>query len=209
MQVKICPNCSADNNTEAEKCVKCDWSLADVQASEGKSAQTPTPGPAVPSSAPARRGSSAGLIILILVIIAGAAFAGWWFFLKGGGPEATVNRFSAAVKSGDFEGMKSTLSKGSTSLFAMMPGGEQAIMESMKKDTGNTDIKVIKTTYEGENAIVQVEKAGKVSSGGGPSELVLIKEDGQWKIDLMATAGRAMQKMREKFQNMPSGVPTP
>ena len=208
MQVKICPNCSAENKPESEKCAKCDWSLAEVQASEGRAAQAPSPGPAMPSSAPVRQGSSAGMIIIILIIIAGAAFAGWWFLMRGGGgPEATIDRFVAAVKAGNFEGMKSTLSKSSTSMFAMIPGGEKAAMEGMKRDSSVANIKVIKTTYEGENAIVEVEEVGKKPSGmagmGGPTELVLIKEDGQWKIDLMATGARAMQKMQEKMKNMP------
>lgn len=204
MQVKICPNCSTENRPESEKCAKCDWTLADVQSSESRAAQAVTTGPPIPTSAPARQGSSAGVIILILVIIAGAAFAGWWFLLRGGGgPEATVNRHIEAIMAADFEAMKSTLTKSGASQFATASGHEKQLMEFMKQVMGAATPKVTKTSYEGENAIVEIEVAGgQGSSGKELHGFVLVKEDGQWKIDPTATGLREQQKTLEKLQNM-------
>lgn len=195
MQVKICPNCSAENRLDADACAKCSWNIAEVAPSEGRVAAPPRPMQAQVSR-PSGGGSSAGLIIVLLIVLAGAAFAGWWFFLRGGGPGAVVDKFVASVKAGDFEGVKSTLNKSATDMIASVPSNrleeaKASFMGAMKRNLGDQTIKVVKTSYDGDTAIVGVEVTGaQVPSENGSHDVVLVKENGAWKIDFQATAMR-------------------
>jgi hypothetical protein len=57
--------------------------------------------------------------------------------------------------------------------------------------------KIIGTTYEnnGDTAVVEIEPTSKsqLPPGMTKTEMVLIKEDGKWKMDMMATSARMMQ----------------
>lgn len=172
----------------------------------GAAPRPPSYGQSHERSQPARTGSSAGIIALVLIVLAGAAFGGWWFFMRSSGPEQVVERFMAAAKSGDFAAFKSCLSESSVSMFNTIPGGEEKIAEEFKKQGGGKDFdgKILKTSYEGNNAIVEISPAdaSKMPPSIKTVDIVLVKESKEWKIDLEATVIRMMQKA---FKGMPQG----
>ena len=155
-------------------------------------------------AAPVRRGSSAGLIVFILILLAGGAAAGWWFFLRPPSPGEVVQRFAAAAQGNDPEKIKSYLSQSTMNMpgFAegFARGQELAAKNPKPKDDVDVRVKILSTVYEGaekNTAIVtfEPEDKSKIPAGADPKqEVVLVKEEGKWKIDLMATAQRAIRK---------------
>jgi len=155
-------------------------------------------------AAPVRRGSSAGLIVFILILLAGGAAAGWWFFLRPPSPGEVVQRFFKAAKDRDVEKLKSYLSQSTLSV----PGFSESFTRSFEFASKNKEsaddsayrLKILDTAYEGaekNTAVVtcEPEDKSKIPAGADPKqEVVLVKEEGKWKIDLMATAQRAIRK---------------
>ena len=194
-------------------------------------AQMPPPGPPVATStysppfrerpAPVKQGSSAGVIIVILILIAAGAAAGWWFFLRAPSPGEVVQAFFKASKGADVEKVKSYLSSSTLNMPGFADGFQRGFefasknrqSQGGKKD--DADVRIFQTTYEGSDkntAVVMCEPTGQsiVSSGtGGTIDIVLVKEEGKWKIDMMATAQRMFQKMMgeagKKGFKMPRG----
>jgi hypothetical protein len=161
----------------------------------------PTPTYSERRSAPASRGPNWGAIVGVLILLlGGGGFAGWWFFLRAPGPEAVVQKMIDAQKAGDRETFKSCFSASSISLLSMAPGGADAVMDAMMKQTPNEKPgKIISTTYEDNGATAIVTVASNQTN-----ELVLIKDNGQWKLDLMASG---MRKMKKAGMSMPMAMP--
>lgn len=158
--------------------------------------------------APAGRGPNWGAIVLVIVLLAGAAYGGWWGYNKyvKPSPEAVVQKMIDATTEGDYDKLKSCLSQSSLSTLNMMVGSdEQAAREAMKKSAGSKVAARIvgTTTYEdgGKIAVVSAESTSplppNVPASFKTTETVLLREDGQWKIDLAATSARMMQKVRK------------
>ncbi len=171
----------------------------------------PTPTHSERRSAPVSRGPNWGAIIFVLILLlGGGGFAYWWFMLRTPSPAAVVQQMADAAKAGDFDKWKECITRGSLALFQQIPGGEDTMRQAMKKDAGqDAGLTIGATTYEdkGATAIVNVTatnpKAEQMMSGmGGNVDLVLIREEGKWKLDFMATGMRASKKMG----NMP-GAP--
>ena len=155
---------------------------------------------------PVKQGPNWGAIFLVVLLIAGGAFGGWWFFMKPASPDAVVQRMIDASKAGDYDKYKSCLCQSFLTKMAQSPQGEQAMRSAMQQQAGkNGGGKVGKTTYENNGLIAVVEltpnEGAQLQPGLTSVDIVLIKESGQWKIDLEATGRRLMKKL------FPNGIP--
>lgn len=236
MEVRKCPKCGAENKAANVTCSTCyasmeGGSLAESQINDEPIAapQQSTPGVErftpifndAPSPAP-KKSAPIGTIVAIVVVL-GAAFAGWWLFMRPKGPEQVVLGFVEATNLGDYEKIKPFLSEGTINMIEGMPGAKEGLARglrmnhSMKGENAKSAVKIIKTTYEGDDnnkAIVEAESLDKAdqTSGMDPKqEIVLVREDKEWKIDLMGTMQRMMQKMFKggppRSFSRPSGPP--
>lgn len=187
------------------------------QAPPGPYGPPPSPGPDPRTwrerPAPAKKSSSAAAIVLILILVlGGAAFALWHFVFSKSGPEQAVRGFFDAVKAKDAEKAKSYLSESTVSMMEAF-GGQDAMAKAFSQPGAQEqgEVNIIKTSYEGENAIVEAEAAGVMakglSAGMQSAELVLVKEEGAWKIDLMQTVTRMMGKFMKQGGKPPTPPP--
>jgi hypothetical protein len=187
MQVKMCSNCTAENTPDSAYCAKCGSSLADVQISESAAAAAPVP-------APAKSGVRAWVSISLLVVIVSAAFSLWWFVVRDKGPGGVASQFIAAIGDGDARRVASMLTKVDVCLLEDDAGGVQHLVDGIRPAVVQGDLRVARVSYEGDKAIVKLEMCGTKPDGtisDKPEDLVLVQEDGKWKIDLIATLSRA------------------
>lgn len=155
--------------------------------------------------APTSRGPNWIAIILTIVILAGAGCGGWWAYNKfvKPSPEAVIQKMIDAAKEGDYDKFKSCLSQDSISLMNMQVGeNEEAARAAMKRSASNEQTaKITGTTYEdgGKTAVVSMVSTKPLPAGMPESmkttEMVLLREDGQWKLDLKSTMARMMKKV--------------
>ena len=140
----------------------------------------------------AAKKSPVGLVV-VLVAIAAVAVGGWHFFLRSG-PEKAVTAYLKAVEAGDVAAVKAALSAESlrlagatinaANLKAGFPAGATYAIASAK--------------VEGEKATVPVKFTvpSGAARGSGPQQIempfAVVREGGEWKMDLMATATAAM-----------------
>ena len=170
--------------------------------------------------APVKQGSSVALIVVILILLAGGAAAGWWFFLRTPSPGEVVQRFVAASEGNDPEKIKSYLSQSTLNMPGFAEGFARGkeLAAKHSKSTQPTKgqevrVKILGTVYEGADkntAIVtcEPEDKSKIPAGmNAKQEIVLVKEEGKWKIDLMATIQRAFAGAMKKGFRMPRGGP--
>jgi hypothetical protein len=159
---------------------------------------------------PVKQGPNWGAIVLVLLLLGGAAFGGWWLFLKPASPEAVVKKFNNATVTGDFDAFRSCLSEHQATALVNGPGGEQASRDALKRIAKqvagkDTSYEVVKTTYENSGSLAVVEikpnDTSRMSPGMTTSEMVLVRESGQWKVDTRATTMRMIKKL------FPNGVP--
>jgi|YNPNPStandDraft_1061719.scaffolds.fasta_scaffold00003_81 hypothetical protein len=146
------------------------------------------------SAAPRSMRPNWGAIILVIILIGGGAFAGWWFFLKPKDPAAVVQKMLNAAKAKDIEKAKECLSQSSLNMIKSIPGGEKMFLQG---PGSSQDAEILGTTYEGDKAIVEIKP--KEQRQNMPPELstvdiVLVKEDKEWKVDFGETMGRLMSK---------------
>jgi len=154
-------------------------------------------------TSPIKPGVNWGAIVFVILLVGAAGFAGWWFFLKPSGPEAVVQRMLDASKQGDWDTFKSCFSQSTISALSFAPGGEEGMKQSFKSGQDDVD-KIMQTTYEndGNTAIIVVETtASRLPAGKRDQELVVLRENGQWRVDLISSMARAMKKM------FPNGMP--
>ena len=118
-------------------------------------------------------------------------------------PEAFPARIDAALASGDGAAVEALLTRASRPVFAAM--------QASAEPTGGAPFRIAapKTPTElvqlqpGENAVVLTVRSGAMAKGGamagaggasGPGattrEWVVVKEEGEWRLDLMATSAR-------------------
>lgn len=161
--------------------------------------------------APARGGPSWVGIILAIVILAAAGYGGWWAYNKylKPGPEQVVRNFMDAGKARDFEKMKACLSKGTINMMQMASGEEEMRRSFESGGSSGFEGEITACTYDESNsslAYVNLVPTDKKSLAPGATsvEIVCCKEDGKWKIDLMATVMRMVKKV---YGNMGRQMP--
>lgn len=155
---------------------------------------------------PVKQGPNWGAIVLVVLLLGGAAFAGWWFFLKPASPESVVRKFMNASTAGDYDAMKSCLCQEGVAAMESMPALRDAMKKAAEHSAGkDTSYEVVKTTYENSGSLAVVEIKPKDQSSMPPGmttmEMLLVREDGKWKLDMKATG---MRKMKKRF---PNGMP--
>ena len=116
----------------------------------------------------------------------------------GGTPAAAVEEFLKKIESGDCDGLRDYISANSREF--MGPKLEQvcgiAKVERDKspdkaKQEGLKQIHVVETKEEGDKATLKIEPERNDGRREAAGTFVVVKEDGRWKIDLLAT-GEAM-----------------
>jgi len=157
-------------------------------------------------SASISRGPNWVAIILTIVILAGAGCGGWWAYNKfiKPGPEQVVQNFMEAGKARNFEKMKDCLSQKTINMM-QMAGDEEEMRRSVESgNLGGFDGKIIGCTYDESNsnlAYVGLKPTNRkaLPPGATSVEIACCKEDGSWKIDLMATMMRIVKKTYERM----------
>ena len=167
---------------------------------------------------PIKQGPNVGGNVLAIIVLAAAAFAGWWFLLKPKTPEQVVNAFIAAARAGDVEKVKTCVSSASRAELDES-GAAEGLKRSFQKNPNTKEsdeekVKIGETTFEGgSKALVEVmptEPAAASAVGGMKVQMVLIKEEGQWRIDSKQTQDlmikRVMEEIKKKGINLPPGA---
>lgn len=173
----------------------------------GFGALNPSPPPTMPLQSaryerPARAedGVNWRIVALVVVILSCCTLAAWWFFLRPPGPADTINRLISAVEGGDENAAKSCFTSTSLALLGI-PSGNTGMAGGFVGGRARLTIRVVGTTYEGsegETAVVQCEPTGSTNLPPGIQirfELVLLQEEGDWKIDVGKTLERARRQM--------------
>lgn len=113
---------------------------------------------------------------------------------RGGNPAAVVEDFARKMDSGNCTGIQDSLSSSSRAMVgskleqACSAAAEMKKNDPKAKDKTIRSMRVVESKEEGDRATVRLETEYSDGTKSGGSEAVtLVKEDGRWKIDLMAT----------------------
>jgi len=151
-----------------------------------------------------------GLIIMLViagVVVVGMAAATYLFLLKPG-PDQVVRKYLAAQATGDYATLKTLLAK--SSVDALFPPGQP--LPKPDKNATVPDMEIGKATVTGDKATVPVKVKQGQATFGMPEQtldMILIKEGGEWKVDLQATVEEAYKKIMggQGLQGGPMGAP--
>ena len=131
-----------------------------------------------------------GLIVILAivgVVIIGMAVATYLFLLKTG-PDQVVRQYVAAEATDDYATMRKLLAKSSV---ALLPPEDKMPPKSATPKAKLPEMDIGKATVNGAKATVPVKiKSDAMGGYGGGDQsltIVLVKEDGAWKVDLLAT----------------------
>lgn len=163
-----------------------------------------------------RRGRAIIIVIVAVLLLAAGGGAAWWFLLRAT-PEKTVEAYVAAAKAGDQERIKSLMSSETVTILedlekqfgegfskAAAPGGPAG----MPPGAPDIEMQVGKASVQGDTATVPLEvKMGDAQMPPGFPDSVkvsvnLVREGGQWKIDLADQL-----KMAQQFAKAAGGSP--
>ncbi|MBD3174447.1 MAG: hypothetical protein GF320_04660 [Armatimonadia bacterium] len=168
---------------------------------------TPTapPGPTRPAAAapPPRKAGWILPVVLILVVAglgAGGYFAYTTFFATG--PEAVVKEFMAVANDGDSEALRELVV------------AEQAPVVGAAQVDADEHISVVTSETRGDTAVVVVHIPDPESDQEANMPMVVVREDGAWKVDLLKTkAAAAAVALDQAFSGLGSalqgGAPQP
>lgn len=175
------------------------------------------------------RGESGGVgagvrLAIFLIILAGAGFALWKFYLLPRAPVAAVRTFIKASGSGDMEAVKSTLCRNSLAMLQMGQAMQKGAVGSFDmfqingrpfEERKQYSLKL--ASLESSTAKVIIKPGPEPMDGFRAEDLppgmqdglsiVVVKEEKQWKVDLMATftsmIGPAMQELMKQGPGIP------
>jgi len=139
------------------------------------------------------------VIIIIAALVGGLIISSYWFLFKSG-PEQVVQRYLMAYLEEDLATMQSLQTQDSAGLMLQIP-------KFQTLDVGKAQI-------QGQTASVPVTIKGTGLPGitFGPLEntieVPVVKEDGQWKVDLMAML-RRQRPQQPRFLPGGLGLPGP
>jgi hypothetical protein len=119
------------------------------------------------------------LLLLVLVMVFGLAGCG------GSSPTATVKNFYKYIERGQYEKAASLISSSAINTYGIdkLVSVLQMQSQQIQQSGGITSFKVTDQTIINDNAVVYFE----ITTGDGavsPGSVNLVKEDGDWKIDL-------------------------
>lgn len=157
------------------------------------------------------------VVVVILVVLVGAG-AAWWFLLRQT-PEQAIEQFMAAAEAQDVQKARSFLSQESlqaadelqkqaqTAFVGMMPGGDVevdlAVMTAYQMLSASE--RAGKAKVEGNTATIPMKAKGPVPMGVPTQPAKLVKEGGEWKLDLaeqLRMAAKLMGAMPEFMKGM-------
>lgn len=164
MDVRICPQCGAENKRSYSSCSKCRTSLASVPATTGRETavatavsetqpqpQAPPPGgPPVTGLGssyfserpqPVKKGSGGWVGMLIFALVLGAVGVGAWMYINRPlPPEQVMQRIFDASKAGDYEKLKPHITRASIDLLVAQHGGEENLARQMKSEANGSGV---------------------------------------------------------------------
>ncbi|HEY3398760.1 MAG TPA: hypothetical protein VGM19_13990 [Armatimonadota bacterium] len=132
------------------------------------------------------------LIALAAIVVVGLGVSTYWFLLKPG-PEQTVSKFFKAQSLGDYRTLKQLIP---SQLAAQLPADDK--LPKPAPDAKLPNMEIGKAQLQGDRAIVPVTTKSELPAGTayGPqtetTRVVVIKEDGRWKVDPMATYAESL-----------------
>lgn len=97
------------------------------------------------------------------------------------GPDKVAIAYLEALADGDFDKAAEYVSKDDTSAFKKNTS-IALVKNAMKRELDGLKFKVVDTKIDGDKATVKIE--GKKDSKSETNDLKLVKEDGNWKVDL-------------------------
>jgi len=148
------------------------------------------------------------VVALVVMVLSCSTFAAWWFFLRPPCPADTISRLIGAVEAGDYAAAKSCFTNSSLALLGV-PSGNTGMAGGFVRTSARLNIRVVGTSYEGtqsEIAIVECEPTDGANMPPGITirfQLVVLQEEGDWKIDVGKTLERA--RRQTSAQVRPSG----
>lgn len=198
--MKYCPRCGAENPDKSVACLSC-FAQLDVGASGARRTAPEKPvenrrvvaresKPKMPSGG----GSAAKFIVpfIVIVIIAGGGFAAYTFLLKPT-PQKAVTAFFDAINEGKYAAAAEMMTAESRGIFPIQDAASNPVADQMAqfipklKDLKFEDAVIMEAeatlkvtaTAESKNPFT-----GNMSSSTDTDTMYLLKEDGEWKIDL-------------------------
>ena len=153
-------------------------------------------------------------IVALLLLLAGGGGA-YWFIAMRSTPEKTVQRYQDASKAGDQDALMATMCEQSKKLLAGAPAAAGAIGKMPGAKAGDVQIEIGTATVTADKAEVPVtyKLGGEAAKGAGGMNsmtmpMALVKEGGEWKIDLMATTQAMFKNLKGMMPNgPPPGMP--
>jgi uncharacterized membrane protein YgcG len=158
-----------------------------VRAASKKSASEP-----VAADKPKRKTGKIVLIVALVVVVAALAAATYMFLLKTG-PEQVVRQYLVAENSRNWPVIKSLLNKDS---LALLPSDDK-LPKADKTQPPPPATEIGKAKVDKDKATVPVtikEQGGAMGAAPQELDVVLVKENGVWKVDLKATVMGMWQK---------------
>jgi hypothetical protein len=157
------------------------------------SGEPPESSPAKPAAEekPRKSGKTVWLALIIVVVV-GMAVASYIFLLKPG-PDQVVKQYLAAENAQDYKLIKTLLTKESA---AMLPPDDQLPKPDPAKKQNMPAFDIGKAKTEGGKTSVPVTVQASQDMGmpAQTIDVIVVKEEGKWKIDLKATLQQAMEK---------------
>ncbi len=137
---------------------------------------------------PRGRVSTTVIIVIVAVIVLALAITAYWFLLKPG-PEQVVQRFLMAEALGDYRTLRTLLV---SNVARQLPPDED--LPPPPKEPKIPEMDIGRASIVGDRATVAVKTKGPAIPGltygrlEQTTNVVLVKEGGQWKVDPIATA---------------------
>lgn len=170
--------------------------------------------------------------VMIALALCAVAYIGWWFYsyyTKPLQPADVVLRLSDPLVMGNYNTLKKYLSQSTNNALLAKYGSEQGVSRYLKANLLNNiavngygrRIQTGETTYENKDtALVEIvqppDKKAKMSQLLGRDfkiQFVVVREDGQWKVNVIETSRRlemlCEEAMRKQYGQFGMRVPQP
>lgn len=215
--MKYCPRCGMENPDKSVACLGC-FAQLDVGASGARRTVPDKPAEnrrvVMRESKIGSGGGSAAKFIVPLIIIAivvGGGFAAYKFLLQPT-PQKAVTAFFDALSEGKYAAAAEMMTAESRSTFPIQDAASNPIADQMAQFIPKLkDLKFGDALISENEATLQVTATaestnpfiGNTSSTTNTDTMYLLKEDGEWKIDLARQTLEQFQKLpKESLEKM-------